>query len=187
VLDWADSTIVDINASEVAEVEIIHPQGERLFVTRISADQTDFDLVGLPNDREIKNSWAVNSLGSVFSMLNMESVRSEGSVDWGDAVRMRLLMFSGLEILVDVLEVGDEYLLRLEASHPAAHVPGSQAKENKDPGAQQEIERRAKEDGLKAVEEINKKVVGWAYTISKQKYDAMTKKPEDLLKPLESS
>jgi len=71
-MDWVDSAIIDINASEVAEFEIIHPQGERVFVMRISADQTDFDLVGLAQGREIKNSWAVNSLGSVFSMLNMK-------------------------------------------------------------------------------------------------------------------
>ena len=73
---WTDSEIIDVNSAEVAEVEIIHPDAERILVMRISADQTDFDLAGLPQDRELRSSWAVNSLGSVFSMLNMETVQA---------------------------------------------------------------------------------------------------------------
>ena len=173
-MDWADSGIVDISASEVAEVEIIHPQGERLMVMRISADQTDFDLVGLAQGREIKSSWAVNSMGSVLSMLNMETVQPADNIDWGDAVRMRLLMFSGMEIMAEMVDAEGEYLLRLHAGYPAADIAD-----------QQEIERRAAEDVLKNAEDINQKVVGWAYGISKQKFDVMVNKLEDLLKPLE--
>ena len=185
-LDWADSGIVDINASEVAEVEIIHPQGERVLVTRISADQTDFDFVGLPQGREIKSSGAVNSLGSVFSMLDMETAQPAGSVDWSAAVKMRLLMFSGVEIMAEMVEAGDEYLLRLNAGHPAAYVVKSPAEENGDSAEQQDIEKRALDDAAKTVENINQRVDGWVYGIAKYKYDALVKKPEDLLKPLES-
>ena len=180
-VDWADSRIIDVNSSEVAEVEIVHPTAERVLVMRISADQTDFDLAGPPSEREIKSSWAVNSLGSVFSLLNMETVRSESSVDWTDAVRMRLLMFSGVEFLADLVEVGDEYLLRLHATHPAASVVQVDSGVS---SAQQEIEKQAADDIAQQVESINRKVSGWAYGISKQKFDAMVKKPEDLLKPL---
>lgn len=183
LLDWVDSAIVDVSASEVAEVEIIHPQGERLFVTKISADQTDFDFVRLPEGREIKSSWSVNSLGSVFSMLRMETVRSEDSVDWSDAVKMRLLMFSGMEIMADMIASGDEYLLRLHASHPAADVVDSQAVDSIE---QQDIKKQAAIEVLKTVEEINQRVNGWAYGISKYKYETMVKKPEELLKPEES-
>jgi len=182
-LDWADSRIIDVNSSEVAQVEIIHPTSERVLVMRISADQTDFDLAGPPSQREIKSSWAVNSLGSIFSLLNLETVRPESSVDWTDAVRMRLLMFSGVEFLADLVEVGDEYLLRLHATHPAASVLHT---DSGDSSAQQEIEKQAADDIALQVENINRKVSGWAYGISKQKYDAMVKKPEDLLKPLET-
>lgn len=182
-IDWADSRIIDVNSSEVAEVEIIHPSSERVWVMRISADQTDFDLAGIPPGREIKNSWAVNSLGSVFTMLNMETVRPDSSVDWKDAVKMRVLMFSGMEILADLVNRGDEYLLRLHASHPSANVLRDN---NGDTRAQQEIEKQAANDIAKMVEDINQKVSGWAYGISKQKFEVMVKKPEDLLKPLAS-
>jgi hypothetical protein len=186
-LDWADTTIVDINASEVAEVEIIHPGGERVLVTRISADQTDFDFVGLPEGRETRSSWAVNSLGSVFSMLRMESVRPQDSLDWSDAVKLRLLMFSGVEIMADMVEANGEYLLRLKADHPAANVVRDQSQENESSIEQQEIKKQAADDVAKTVDDINRRVSGWLYAIPKYKYDTMVSKPEDLLKPLEQS
>lgn len=187
LLDWVDVTIIDVNAAEVAEVEIIHPGGGRVLVMRISADQTDFDLAGLAADREIKSSWAVNALGSALSLLDMESVRTAGGFEWDDAVRMRLLMFSGVEIIADLIESEGLYLLRLTASHPAADVVNRQASENSVSGEQQAIEKRAAEDIAARVTRINQRVDGWVYAISKRKYETMVSKPEDLLKPQESS
>lgn len=176
-LDWADKKIIDINASEVAEVEIIHPEGERVFVTRISADQTDFDLVGLPPGREIQSSWSVNSFASSLSLLDLESVRPVDNVDWQAAARMRLLMFSGLEIMAEMVEVDGNYLMRLNASHPAAQVVDY---------GNDDIAQQAVEDVASRVAEINQRVNGWAYGIAKYKFEGMVKTQEDVLKPLES-
>ena len=177
-LGWVDKRIIDINASEVAEVEILHPEDGRVLITRISADQTDFDLVDLPLDREVQSSWAVNSLASVLSMLDLETVRSEKGVDWSEAVRMRVLLFSGVEIMVDLVEAGDDRLLGLRASHPTAGL--NKLKGNDD------IARLAVEDVAKRVADINDGVNGWVYGIAGHKYNAMVKKFEDLLKPVES-
>jgi len=201
-LAWADAKIIDINSSEVAEVEIIHPGSGRVLVTKVSADQTDFDLEGLPEGREVKSSWAVNSFGSVLSLLNMQSVRPAAGIDWSNAVKLRLMTFSGVEILADLAQAGDEYLLRLHATHPAASVvPGDPAPAAEagqpaaagDEGAQVvaaggeqapgDVARQAAADVAKQVDDINRKVEGWAYGISKQKYDNMVRNMEDLLKP----
>ena len=206
-LQWADTKIVDINSSQVAEVEIIHPGSERVLATKVSADQTDFDLVGLPPDREVKSSWAINSLGSVLSLLNMQSVRPQDSVDWTKAVKLRLITFSGVEVLADLVQAGDEYLIRLHAAQPAASVvrrdeesPGvEQEMQNPDGDAEQQLggdkdeksaadaTEQAAEDVAAQVEDINDKVDGWAYGITKAKYENMTRKMEDLLKPPASS
>ena len=55
------------------------------------------------------------------------------------------------------------------------------------PASAQEIQKQAAADVAKEVEKINQKVKGWAYGISKQKFEAMVKKPEDLLKPVETT
>lgn len=215
-LDWADAKIIDINSAEVAKVEITHPTSEQVRVMRISADQTDFDLAGLPQDREIRSSWVVNSLGSVFTLLNMQSVRPASGVDWTNAVVLRLLTFSGVEVRAELVTAGDEYLLRLHASQPAASVvqladtppvagqqagdqtageqasvPAGDAAQQPDPEAEKQaalaIQKQVAEEVRKQVEDINRRVEGWAYGIPQQKYENMVKKLEDLLKPPASS
>jgi len=177
-LEWVDRQIIDISASEVAEVEVIGAQEGRILVTRISANQTDFDLVGLPLEREIKSSWAVNSLASILSLLDMETVRPVGDLDWSNAIRMRVLLFSGMEIMADAIELNGEYLMRLQASQPGAKFAPRQDNEA--------IAKQAYADVAAGVMVINQRVEAWVYTIAKAKYDAMDKTPEDLLKPVES-
>jgi hypothetical protein len=183
-MDWVESEIVDIDSVEVAEVEIIHPDAQRVLVTRVSAGQADFELADMPEGREPKSSWAVNSLGSALSLLNLEAVYPEGGIDWSEAARLRLLTFSGMEIIAEALERDGEYLLRLEASQPRAAVAEANPEETTDPAAA-DIEMQAAADVARAVDEINRRVSGWVYAIAQYKYEAMVKKPEDLLKPLE--
>ena len=132
----------------------------------------------MPEGRELKGSWAVNSLGSAFSLLDFEAVRPDDGADWADAVRIRALTFSGMEIIAETLERDGEYLLRLEASQPGVAL--AEAAESAD-----DIEAQAAADLAKAVDEINARVSGLVYAIPRYKYDAMVKQPEDLLKPLE--
>ena len=178
-LDWLDTGIVDVDAAEVAEVEIIHPDAQRVLVTKVSAGQADFELVDMPEGRELKSSWSVNSLGSALSLLDLEAVYRDDGADWPDAVRLRVLTFSGMEIIAETIERDGEYLIRLQASQPRAAVA-----EAVDPAAT-DIEAQAAADVAKAVDEINARVFGWIYAIAPYKHDAMAKQPEDLLKPLE--
>jgi|GEM_PF-880736 len=200
-LAWANKRIIDIDAAEVAEVEIIHPGGDRILVSKVSADDTDFELAGSPAGREIRSKWAVNSLASVLSLLDLESVRPASSVDWKNSVKLRVLLFSGLEILADVTESGGLYLVKLQATHPQLAVAekqkagpsGTDREKKEEPdktgggtpkgqGKEDEKAARAAEAVQERVDEINQRVQGWAYAISKYKYDAMVKKKEDLLK-----
>ena len=178
LLDWADKRIIDINTSEVAEVEIVHPDGGRVLITRISADQTDFDLAGLPPGREVQSSWAVNSFASSLSLLDLESVRLPKGVDWQTAVRMRLLTFSGLEIMAEMVEADGQYLLHLNAGHPAAQAVDY---------SNDDISQQAAEDVANRVDEINQRVNGWAYSIAKYKFETMVKTQAEILKPLENT
>ena len=69
-LQWLDRDIIDIADSEVVEVTITHPDGESLGAAKTSSDDADFQLQGIPNGREIKSNWTVNSsTAEIFSTL----------------------------------------------------------------------------------------------------------------------
>lgn len=192
LLGWVDKRIIDISASEVAQVEVLHPDQERVLIMRISADQKDFDLVDMPADRELRGVWVVNSLASSLSLLDMESVHPAEDYDWSDSIKMRVLLFSGVEVIADLLERNDgelddaekdsaekdnTYLLRLKASNPKTDFA---------PMAKDKVAvAKAQEAVKQRVADINQRVNGWVYSISKQKFEAMAKMQEDLLKSLQ--
>jgi hypothetical protein len=101
--DWLERDIVDITDSEVVEVEIVHPDGERIVTRKASADDTDFELQDIPEGREIRSAWTVNSLANSLAALTLDDVAAEDTVDWGGAARFGLLTADGLRVDVDLV------------------------------------------------------------------------------------
>lgn len=184
--DWLDKAIVDIADSEVVEVEIRHADGERVLARKVSADDGNFQLQDIPEGREVRSAWTVDSLASGLSSLNLEAVVPAEAVDWSGAARFGLVTADGLRLDVDLAgleppEGGDEaaaeHWIRLQAGlyktavESAVEAPQAVAGEAGE-GASGANERAA---------EINRRVSGWAYRIPKYKYDSMGKRLEDLL------
>ena len=168
--DWAEREVADIAADEVAEVEITHPDGATVLAGKVSADDADFTLADIPEGRELQSAWSVNSLGGALTALQMDSVRPDGELDWSGATRVRLLTFSGLEVTVEGVIEGEEHWIRLHAAAP--HAESGEAGDE-DPAV---AEAKA----------WNRRVAGWAFRIPAYKYESMTKRMEDMLKPLEA-
>ena len=170
---WVNTRVIDIMAGEVAEVQIVHPDGETLTARKVSADETDFTLVELPEGRELVSAWSINSLGSALSTLSFESVErleSADALDWDQAVRVQTVLFSGLTVDARLLDTQEGYLIRLEASAPFMEAAGEENPELQ-----------------LAVDEINQRVSGWVYQIPAFKAEVLTKRPEDLLREVDSS
>jgi hypothetical protein len=185
-LDWLDSDIIHVADTEVVEVEVVHPDDERVRALKASADDENFDLQGVPEGAEIKSAWSVNSLANGLASLNLEGVVPDTEIAWNGATRFGLLTADGLRVDAELVAAGNraegdaaeaaegeagetEYWIRLQASLYQTAVESAVAAEQ-DPS---ETRERA---GV-----INGRVNGWAYRIPKYKYDAMTKRMKDLL------
>lgn len=161
-IEWADREIIDIGSALVAELRISHPDGDRIVIRKISADDTDFLLDGVPEGRSTRSAWTVNSLANSFSMLRMEGVLPDSGASTADSAAIMLLSFSGLEISAGVFQQDGMNWVRLGASAP-------------DSNADLQEEANA----------INRNVNGWIFQIPTAKYESMTKTMEDLLEPPE--
>lgn len=169
---WVNRRVIDIVAGEVAEVKIVHPDGETLTAHKTSADETDFTLLELPEGRELVSAWSINSLGSALSTLDFESVEpqeSGESHDWEQAVNVHTVLFSGLKIDAQLLREEDGDFIKLQASAPFQAAEEENA----------ELQTR--------VGDINRRVSDWIYRIPAFKAKAMLKRQEDLLRELESA
>jgi hypothetical protein len=198
--DWLDKAIVDIADSEVVEFEIRHADGERVLARKVSADDENFQLQGIPEDREIKSAWTVDSLANALASLELEAVAPEGEVDWDGAVRFGLVTADGLRVDVDLATReapggGDaaaaEHWIRLQAglyqtaveSAVEATPAGDGASDGSSAGDSNVEDSNVEEIGGAAerAAEINARVSGWAYRIPQYKYDSMSKRMDDLL------
>jgi hypothetical protein len=180
---WLDRDIVDIGDAEVVEVEIIHPDGERITARKASADDDNFKLEGIPEGREVKSDWTVNSLAGSFAALTLEGVAPAAEVDWSGATKVRVLTADGLNIEAELVELptGDsdspaqaEHWLRLESGLYTTAVDSAVV-----PAVADETAARA--------QAINERVSGWAYRLPPHKFKAMNKRMEDLLRAAEPS
>ena len=187
---WMEQTIVDVSDAEVVEVLVEHPDGERIVASKASADDEDFELQGIPEGREIRSAWAVNSLAGNLSSLTLDEVRRDMEIEWSGATRFSLLTADGLRIEAD--------LLRLDAgpAEPTAEADEAEVEEalvgeaGAEPLPQHWLRVTASAASEAAQERaagINDRVSGWAYKIPQFKYDGMVKRMEDLLQAADSS
>lgn len=174
--DWLEKAIVDIADTEVVEFEIRHGDDARVLARKISADDASFQLQDIPEGREITSDWAVDSLASSLSSLNLEAVSPEGEIDWSGAIRFGLVTADGLRL--------DAELARLEPAEAAAEAAPEHWLRLQAGVYQTAIDSAAESDPAAAgrAAEINARVTGWAYRIPKYKYDSMSKRMADLLR-----
>ncbi len=95
---WLDRNIIHIADSEVVEVEIGHPDGERIVARKTSADEENFVLQDIPEGREIQSAWAVDSLANGLASLSLEAVAPADDLDWSEATRFGLVTADGLRV-----------------------------------------------------------------------------------------
>jgi hypothetical protein len=175
---WLEQTIIDVADSEVVEASIKHPDGEVLGARKVSADDEDFELLNVPDGREIKSVWSVNSMGGSLAALNLEDVSPDSEIDWSDAVVFSLLTADGLHVKADLAVRGDAHWIRLQASAAASGSDNQRQEDNAQAATSGDLADR--------VNNINKRVNTWAYRIPEHKFDTLTRRMSDMLKAEET-
>jgi len=115
---WVNSEVADVPTDDVAEVVIEHPGGEKVRVSKVSANDTDFALDGIPKGREVTSKWTVNSLGGLLASLHFEDVRPDAEFDWSKALTVEMVRFNGVRLKLQAVESDGAHWVRLSATPP---------------------------------------------------------------------
>jgi hypothetical protein len=170
---WLDREIIDVQEGEVVEVSLTHPDGEQILLQKVSADDTDFELQTIPEGREIKSNYAVNSIGGGMASLRLDAVVPASGIDWSDAVKVNVLTADGLQVSAKLVSREDQHWISLSAS---AYQPAGSG-EPDGPGTETE----APLEPAERAKRINERDTGWAYRIPQHKSEVLTKRMDDLL------
>jgi hypothetical protein len=169
-VDWADAEILDVGSGLVAEVSILHPGGEPVRISKVSADDANFTLRTLPEGREPLSDWKVDSLANAYAGLRMENVRTDPGAGDQTPVEIKVVLFSGERFRVQVFDHDDARWVRvIHESGPNPAAPEADPEAATEPPA--------------AVADAQR-LEGWVFKLADSRLETMAPRLESLLKPL---
>ena len=205
---WLDPVILDVRGNRVREVTIKHPDGEVVTISKLNADEMNFDVALVPRGRELLYPGVANVIGNSLRELNLEDVEKADGTTPDKAVQVEFRTFDGLIVRAVGAKRGDDAWVSFTASVDADLVAQNQAAakaaqtpapggadatksdsgkpgENAAPadgGAAKPAEAAAADPTAEA-QRINARVMAWRYKLASFQYDQMTRRMADLLKP----
>jgi hypothetical protein len=159
--DWLDTALIDIQSDRVRSVTVVHPDDERVTVSKTAAEQDNFDVADVPEGRELLYPSVANVMASVLQNLSLEDVeRADASA--APTIVTEYLTFDGLAITAESVERDDGAWIRLSAAAAA--------------------ESSADADSALEAMELNQRLGGWQFRIPTYKFEQLTRRMDDLLK-----
>lgn len=157
VRDWVQAAVLDLGgAAKVSKVTIEIPGEEPLVVQRDAADPKKYTLVGMPEDKKLKEGAGLDEIARTVASIDLEDVRKASATMTGSDVNVvRIEADGGLSITLRLRKQGDDYWLAVEAT-------GGEG------------------DAKKTAEDIAKRVQGWEFKIAPGKAQALLKRRADL-------
>ncbi|MFV2061124.1 MAG: DUF4340 domain-containing protein [Gammaproteobacteria bacterium] len=173
--NFMDTELTKIPVARIKAVEISHPKGSAITISKKSKTDKDFVLKQLPKNKELSDPGILNTIASALSNLSFDDVSNKSSDDkFNNPVKVQFVAFNGLTINMNVVNADNKYYLWLDAksTKPLFNSLKKEDVENKDksPDAKQEAT------------DINKKHSRWLYTIPTYSGQILTKQLTDLIK-----
>ena len=195
---WLRAEILDVQGDRVQQVTIDHADGETVVINKEGRAQTNFSVAPIPEGRELRYPGVANVIGNSLRSLKLEDVRRD-EPDVGDVVATaEFKTFDGLVVTATGVSIDDTDWLRFSAAFDnqqavkfaTEKVDGNLADAAKDDAGSDDDgddgdDAKDKADPRDEADAINARVGGWLYKIADFQYQQMTRRIEDLLKPLE--
>ncbi|MDH3766885.1 MAG: DUF4340 domain-containing protein, partial [Gammaproteobacteria bacterium] len=117
-LQWLDRQALDVNPGRIAEVEIAHPDGETVLISKSAFGQANFDVENIPAGRELKRESIANDMASVVENLRADDVLSLANSGFADlkTTRVSYRAFDGFVVHADVATKDDQYYAHFSAA-----------------------------------------------------------------------
>ncbi len=200
LLAWMDRQPVKLERRNVKAVRTRHPDGESVVVARPSLEQETFEVVGVPEGRELRFATVASGMGSALEYLSFEDVAPAADFEQsGEApVETSLWTFDGLRIDARIWSKGDdEHWVAFSAAFDPTGAPSAAAPvldaETGEFGPPPPASEPPSPDELAAGErraaELGERLTGWVYRIAPYNKGNLAKRMEDLtqaIRPPES-
>jgi len=194
---WLEPGIMDIPASDIAEVVVRHADGEVVRLDRAGDEDPVFVLRDVPEGREAGGEWKRNAIANGLRGLNLEDVQRFEPPVPENATRVLFTTTDGLNFVAEAFERDDAYWVHFTVSaentvEPADSAPDSaqsasasdQAGVPDAAGAADE-EAEGPEERIANAVAVDARLSPWLFAIPERRYNDLKPRLEDLLEPIE--
>jgi len=178
-IEWLERAIMDIPATELAQVTVLHPDGDTVQLRPAGEETDDWVVFNVPEGREAAPMWELRPLTNGLANLQLEDVRRHDALP-EDAVRALFVTNDGLNFVATLFEdegedaSGDDEGGWVHFS-VSAEVAASEGQELSDEAARISADAAA----------VNERLAPWQFRLPERKFDSLTKRLEDVLAELE--
>ena len=163
--DWLVKTVVNISSGDVQRVQFSLPSGVSYEVVK-ATENDELQLVDPPAGAE-PNEQVVGQLSVAMNFVDLDDVKPRAQLVLPAEPYVTVVTtFSGAQVTAKLAGVGDDAWAVYEAAYVGDEAADSEAGKA----------------GRELVDQINKRVEGWAYKLPQHVTDRMTKPLSDLLK-----
>jgi hypothetical protein len=172
--DWFDSQLVDVETSRLSRMTIVHPNGDSAVIYKDDLAATDFDLLDVPADKEIKSKSLLNSQMASVSNLRFDDVLPAAEHSFPEqAVTTLFETFDGLHIRIASAEMEAGRYSRFDFEFVPQSDTNTANENDSDEAASNVADEAA---------ELNARVEGWLYKLPEFQLTKLTRSKADLLK-----
>ncbi len=174
-INWLQRSIMDIPASELVSLTVLHPDGERVQLRAADDAGEDWVLMNVPEGRDAVAAWQRRAPANGLARLRLIDVAPAIDLP-DDAVRSLYVTRDGLNFVAslfrDASSQGSGGWLQFEVS---AEPEGISSDEGSD-----EHQRL-----LADAAAVNQTLAAWRYKVDEGRFDSMTPRLESLLEAIE--
>ena len=183
---WLLAELIDIPSAEVVSGSITHADGETIQFARNADDDSSFDVLNIPDGRELSYASIINSVPNALSNLELDDVRRAGDETATTTTEFRLE--DGLVVISQRFEIDEENWFALTARVEAVSAEPSAENQEEPVNSEANVDIAQRDDEQPAVspgeraDDLNDRAGGWLFKLPSYKADQLTKRWDDLLK-----
>ncbi|QOC21309.1 DUF4340 domain-containing protein [Wenzhouxiangella sp. AB-CW3] len=165
--DWLERAVMDIPASELAEITLRHDDGDTVRLRSTDTEDRRWVLLNVPEDQEVRPEWYVSEPATSLTAFEFEDVRRHESLPDG-ATRALFRTVDGLNFLASLFEDESGQWVHFSVSAETAALEPDEAD---DEATELAVDAAA----------VDARLSGWQFAIDADRYGRMTRRLEDFL------
>ncbi len=171
-LEWLERSVMDIPASEIDEVVIVHPDGDRVRLKRLDLDLDQLVLLDVPEGYDARPWHRLRPVANGLAGVRLESVRPHQAVP-EDAVRALFTTIDRLNFVVSAFDDDDGRWLHFSVS---AETTAREDEELEEDEIASTVDAAA----------VDARLSPWQFRVPSAKFEALTRRMEDLIEEVDS-